>query len=230
MFWRFLKKLVSENPLVDKVFDTPSGSEAISLAREHKPDIVLLDIELAPEEGLNGIQVAKNIYDFSPETYFVFITGYSQYAVDSFAVHPYDYIIKPVKKEKFTELISSLAGKIKRGNGVRNSPEKMMIKVKNEILMITPGDILFIEKQDKFNLIHTGSNVYKIHQTLVELEDKLGDSFLRVHKSFIANLDKISRIREVSSRSYEIFFDEYNKVALMSRYKFEEHKHRFTPL
>lgn len=228
---RFLKKLLSENSLVDRVIDTPGGKEAISLSVKHKPDIVLLDIELAPEEELNGIQVAKNIYEFSPETYFVFITGYSQYAVESFAVHPYDYILKPVKKDKVNEIISSLAVKAKKRNGARSSPEKIMIKVKNEIIMIVPGHILFIEKQEKFNLIHTVNNVYKTnHQTLGELEDKLGGNFLRVHKSFIANLDKISRIREVSNRSYEIIFDGYDRVALMSRYKFEEHKHRFAPL
>ncbi|NLI11796.1 MAG: response regulator transcription factor, partial [Peptococcaceae bacterium] len=153
---RFLKKLVSENPFVGTVIDTPSSSEAISLAREHKPDVALLDIELAPEERLNGIQVAKNIYEFSPETFFVFITGYSQYAVESFAVHPYDYILKPVKKDKVNEVISSLASKIKKRNSVRNNPEKIMIRVKNEIFMMTPDDILFIEKQKKISLIHTG--------------------------------------------------------------------------
>lgn len=225
---RFLKKLVSENPFVDKVIDTPSGNEAISLARVHKPDVALLDIELAPEEGLNGIQVAKLIYNFNPETYFVFITGYSQYAVESFAVHPYDYILKPVKKDRVKELISNLADMVKRRNSARSSLEKIMLKVKNEIFMIAPGDILFIEKQGKFNLLHTGSNVYKTYQTLGELEDKLGDNFLRVHKSFIANMDKISRIREVSNRSYEIGFDGYDKTALMSRYKFDEHKRIFS--
>jgi len=228
---RFLKKLVSENPFVDQVVDTSSGNEAISLAREHKPNIALLDIELAPEEELNGIQVANNIYDFGPETFFVFTTGYSQYAVESFAVHPYDYILKPVKKDKVNEIISSLADKVKKRNGARSSPDKIMIKVKNEISMIAPGDILFIEKQDKFNLVHTVNNIYKTnHQTLGELEDKLGCIFLRVHKSFIANLDRISKIREVSNRSYEIYFNGYDKTALMSRYKFEEHKQRFTPL
>jgi len=73
---RFFKKLVSESPLVDKIVDTANGNEAISLALEHKPDIALLDIELSPEEGLNGIQVAKTIYNFSPETYFVFLVSF----------------------------------------------------------------------------------------------------------------------------------------------------------
>ena len=95
---RFLKKLVSENNFVNRVIDTPCGKEAINLARKYKPNIALLDIELAPEEELNGIQVAKTIYDFNPEIYFVFITGYTQYVIESFAVHPYDYILKPVNK------------------------------------------------------------------------------------------------------------------------------------
>jgi len=180
---RFFKKLISENPFVDKVIDTPSGKEAISLANEHKPKIVLLDIELAPEEGLNGIQVAKNIYDFTPETYFVFITGYSQYAVESFSVHPYDYILKPVKKDKVNEVISSVAAKIKKWDGARSGSERIMIKVNNDKFMIDPSDILLIEKQNKFSLIHTGSSVYKAYQTLGELEGKLGGNFLRVHKS-----------------------------------------------
>lgn len=224
---RFLKKLVSENPFVTQIIDTSSGNEAISLARKRKPSIALLDIELAPEEGLNGIQVAKDIYNFSPETYFVFITGYPQYAIESFAVHPYDYILKPVKKDRVNEVISSLADKVKRKKYARASPEKIMIKVRNEIFMIAPGDILFIEKQDKFSLIHTGSNVYKAHQTLGELEEKLGDNFLKVHRSFIVNLNKVIRIGEVSNRSYEIYFNGYDKTALMSRYKFKEHKCRF---
>lgn len=224
----FLKKLVSENPFVDKVIDTPSGNEAISIARSHKPDVALLDIELAPEEELNGIQVAKLIYNFNPETYFVFITGYSQYAVESFAVHPYDYILKPVKKDKINEIIRSLAGKIKKR--ARSSPEKIIFKVKNEIFMVDPDDIIFIEKQNKFILIHTSSNVFKMFQALGEFEEKLGGNFLRVHKSFIANIDKISRIKEVSNRSYEVHFSGYSKAALMSRYRFDEHKHRFTPL
>ncbi|MTI85498.1 MAG: response regulator transcription factor [Firmicutes bacterium] len=121
---RFLKKLVSENNFVNRVIDTPCGKEAINLAKKHNPSIALLDIELAPEEELNGIQVAKTIYGFNPETYFVFITGYAQYAIESFAVHPYDYILKPVKKDKVDEIISSLAGKVKKRMMLGAVPKK----------------------------------------------------------------------------------------------------------
>jgi two-component system LytT family response regulator len=226
---RFLKKLVMEHPLVDNVIDTPSGKEAVRLAKEAKPDIALLDIELTPEENVNGIEVAKLIGIFSPETHFVFITGYSKYAIESFAVHPYDYLLKPINKSKVLETIGNLAGKSESKTVNKRNINRIPVKVNNEIFLINSTDILFVEKLEKRTLIHTVSNVYKISQTLNELENKLEDSFLRVHKSFIVNLDKISKIKEVSSRSYEISFENSKKVALMSRYKFEEYKDRFMP-
>ncbi|MBA1335195.1 MAG: hypothetical protein HPY66_0817 [Firmicutes bacterium] len=64
---------------------------------------------------------------------------------------------------------------------------------------------------------------------LNELEGILPQNFLRVHKSFIVNTDKIKKIREVSRRSYEIEFYNYNKTAHMSRYKYKEHKELFSP-
>lgn len=228
---RFIKKLVLEHPLVETVWDTPSGKEAVRLAQEAKPDIALLDIELSPEEKLNGIDVAKLINTFSPETHFVFITGYSKYAIDSFAVHPYDYILKPIKQEKVMEIIGNLAAKLtnRPAASAKKSPAKIAVKVNNEILLIKLSDILFIEKLEGRTQIHTNLSVYKIAQNLNELETKLEPNFLRVHKSFIVNLDKISKIKEISSRSYEIGFDKCPKVALMSRYKFEEHRDKFTP-
>ena len=75
--------------------DTGCGSEAIELARINNFNLIILDIELN-EDDINGLEVAKTIYAFNQEAYMVFVTAYSRYAVDSFAVHPYDYIIKPI--------------------------------------------------------------------------------------------------------------------------------------
>ncbi|MCG8402354.1 MAG: LytTR family DNA-binding domain-containing protein [Firmicutes bacterium] len=225
--------MVSKNPLVDRVLDASSGKEAISLARKYKPNIAILDIELAPKEKLNGIEVAKTIYDFSSETYFIFITAYFEYVLESFVVHPYDYIVKPVDKDKLIENINKLVSLIKKNNGVGGAPERVMLKVKNEFnetVMLSLDNILFIEKQNKLSLVYSTRGINKTYKTLRELEDKLGENFLRVHNSFIVNLDKISRIRDVGNRSYEIDFNGYDQVALMSRYKFKEHKHKFAPL
>lgn len=225
---RCFKKLLSGNHFISRVIDTSSGTEAICLVEKHKPDAAFLNIKLAPEERLSGIAVAKKMLELNPDMFFVFITEYPQYAIDSFVVHPYDYILKPVKKIRIEETINNLAQEVKKKNIAIKNLQKINIKTKEGIYIIRLDDIIFIEKQNRLNIIHTRTNIYEVHQTLRALMEKLGPNFLRVHQSFIANINRISNIRETSKRSYEIEFKDYDKVALMSRYKFKEHKHIFT--
>ncbi len=223
-----LKKIAYGNHLVDMVIDTHHAKEAIRLAKEHKPDIILLDIGLEGE-GLNGIEAAKRIDELNPGTYFVFITGHSEYVFESFQVHPYEYILKPFTEERVKKVISSLADRIAKGNNYITNQENIVIKTKDEICFIRQDDVIFAEKQDKYTLIHTKDNILKTDKTLNEFEERLGKNFFRVHKSFIVNFNKVKMIKEVSTRSYEIEFYGYDKNALMSRYKFEKYKDIFIP-
>ena len=129
---KFLKKLIEQSELVEWVFDAASGREALDLFALHKPDIAIMDIELGADQELNGIEVARQIYSLAPQTYFVFLTGYSRYAIDSFCVHPYDYILKPVKQNRVREVIDILAAKVQ----MRLNDEKIVIKLKKETLLL----------------------------------------------------------------------------------------------
>ncbi|MBA1335364.1 MAG: Response regulator receiver protein [Firmicutes bacterium] len=225
----YLKGLVAKNPLVSRVIDVSSGSEAVRAAKEHLPDIALLDIELDTGEGINGIDVARMIRGITPRTYFVFITGYAKYALDSFSVHPYDYILKPVKTERVMEVISTLAAKILQDRDMDSGIDKITIRTGDEIIFLRAEEILFIERQGKQTLVHMINNIHEIDMFLNELEGILPPNFLRTHKSFIVNADKIKRIREVSRRSYEIEFYDYKRKAHMSRYKYKEYKELLFP-
>ncbi|HCF50236.1 MAG TPA: hypothetical protein DER60_08140 [Syntrophomonas sp.] len=101
----FLEAFVGNHFMVDAVFSVNNSQDAIKAAKKHMPDIALLDIELKPEDRFDGIQTAEMISSVSPNTVFVFITGYSKYALDSFMVHPYDYLLKPINKDKLAEII-----------------------------------------------------------------------------------------------------------------------------
>ncbi|MTI71407.1 MAG: response regulator transcription factor [Firmicutes bacterium] len=219
---RFIKKIVSESPLIKKVYETSSGNDAINYANEYRPDVALLDIELDENENLNGLEVAKLIKNVSPKTKFVFLTGYSKYALESFEVHPYDYILKPINIGKLRETLSNLAKNI---TGKCNKDDiKLIIKTGKEIYFIAYEDIIFIEKNDKKILVHEKSNQYETRGTLKQLEKELDENFIRVHKSFIVNKNRIKNIKELVSRSYEIRFHGISKKALMSRNRFEEIK------
>ncbi|MCF6097741.1 LytTR family DNA-binding domain-containing protein [Thermovorax subterraneus] len=224
-----LKELVSTNPLVSKIFDVSSTSEAVSIAEKRSFDIALIYIELEAEEGLDGIYIAKIMQKLNPKTYIVFLLGYPQYTIDSFQVTPDDFILKPFIRERIKEIISTLATKVvMKGENLLKSSYRIRLKMGNEILFLKPNDVIFIERQGKTTLIHTKESIYKIDKLLIELEKVLPANFVRVHRSFIINIDKIKRVKEVSRRSYEIDFYGYTKTAQMSRYKFEEYKDIFS--
>lgn len=220
----FLKKLLLGIPVVNEVFATSDGKEAIQLTREHNPDLVLLDIELNNDD-INGLAVARNIYSLYPETGFIFVTAYSKYAVDSFEVHPYDYILKPIKITRFIEVIENFANRA--GEDETLKEQTLVIKLKNEVIHIRKKEIVFIEVHNNISFIHTREEVFKAQQALGEFEEILDEDFLRVHKSFIVRLDQIKKIRQVFDRSYEIEFFDYPQKALMSRYKYREYKKQF---
>lgn len=220
---QFIKQLLDEIPAVDEVWTTASGEETIMLVKRHQPQLVLLDIELNGDE-LNGLQVARNIYSFNKEVYIVFITGYAQYAIDSFEVHPYNYILKPIKISRFRETIEEVADRLKSGNN--NLNDMLIVKNKNGIYHLYKERIKFIEIHNNLALIHSADGIFESHLTLAEFEEILDSRFLRVHKSFIVNLGQVKQTRGIFDRSYEIEFYDYEPKALMSRYKYPEYKKR----
>lgn len=226
---RFLEKLIAEHVKVEQVAGTSSSQEAIRLAGELTPDLAFLDIELSPEDHMNGIDVARAINTVSPRTEFIFVTGYAKYAVDSFTVHPYDYLLKPIKREKVMQVISSLDAEIEAVNLHKSYNDRLVIKSADSIVFLNIEDILFIEKQGKKAFIHTIGGVNESNCIFNELESLLGPNFLRVHKSYVVNMNKVSHIKDAGNQSYTIHFEGYKDVAIMSRNRFRVHIDRFTP-
>lgn len=217
---RFFKKLLLENPQVTKVYDTSSGSQAQMIAKQHRPHIAMLDIELGADEPANGLEIAKSISHELPEVYFIFVTGYAQYAIDAFAVHPFDYILKPVKKGKIFETINKIADKIKKDK----KPLKIILEYKGQTAIIDSTEILFIEKSEKNIIVHTQERAYTTKDSISGWRQRLDGNFIKVHQSFIVNKAKISNITKLENRSFEIEFLGYQKKARMSRYQYEDIK------
>jgi two-component system LytT family response regulator len=178
---------------------------------------------------MNGLEVAKVISNLLPDTFFVFVTGYTKYAVDSFAVHPFDYIIKPVNKDRISEVITKIAKRLNNST-ISKKANMLTLKNKDETYFVHPRDIIFFERQSRDTLVHTKHGVFTINENLTDLETNLFDNFLRVHQSFLINLNKVKMIKNLTNRSYEIEFVGYNKKAFLSRYKYDEFKEKFAPL
>ncbi|MDD4568787.1 MAG: LytTR family DNA-binding domain-containing protein [Tepidanaerobacteraceae bacterium] len=218
-------KLLKENSLVEEIFPTCSGNAAVEIIKKQIPHILLLDIDLP---DIDGIEVAKIARAFDPQSSIVFITGYPDYAQESFIVHPYDYILKPIDIDRFNRTINNLIVKCESNmlNNKLKSARKLPVRVKNRVLFLNMDDIIFIEKNGKDTTIHTRRGLFMCNENLKSIESDLGCNFYRTHKSYIINIGIIEWIESLGD-SYEISFYNYDKKAYMSKGKYQFIKDRF---
>jgi two-component system LytT family response regulator len=212
-------KLLEVNPLIDEIYRAGTGNEAVRIIKEKSPDILILDIDLPDTDG---IQVAKIACDLNPKVSVAFVTGYPDFAAQSFVVHPYDYIIKPIDVERFLDTVNKLATKLEC-DILKNKLKltgKFPLKTEDGIMFLNLDDVIFIEKNGKETIIHTKSGMHKCNCNLKDLESNLNEEFYRVHKSFIVNVTMIERIKNIGE-SYVITFHDNDKIALMSKSRFQ---------
>lgn len=220
----FFIMLLHDVPGVTNVMDTSSSKDAINLAQYHHPDLILLDIELINDD-LNGMEVAKQIYSFDQEAYLVFLTAHSQYAISSFAVHPYSYILKPIVIEEFKAIVKEIADKIKEKD--MQSDHALVVAFGHKRDFILKDDIAFISVSGKQTIINAKTGQWATYKPLEELEKQLNHDFVRVHRSFLVNIKQVKTIKEVYDRTYEIELRDYPQKIPISRNAYRKYKHRF---
>ncbi len=125
--------------------------------------------------------------------------------------------------------LNELKNDINSEKDILTSSDKIIIQNKSETIFIPLDEIIFIETENRGTTIHCKNKVYTNHQTLSKLEKQLDNNFIKTHKSYIVNKNKIRKIKEVADLSYEVQFIETDKTALMSRYKFKELKKYLNP-
>lgn len=183
-----------------------TGEKAIELASSVNPDIIFMDIMLKGD--MNGIEAAEHIKN-EFKIPIIFLTAYADSATLSKAkiTEPYGYIIKPFKE---IDLHTSIEMAIyKHGKEQEALKERdllnsiienkdinsIFIKVNSKLIKINKSSIYYIEALKDYVVIHTQDSRYTIHSTMKDIEIKMGlDEFIRVHRSFIVRLDKISSI------------------------------------
>ena len=204
-----LRSLLRDRGDVNVIGECGDGRSAIDQIRKLTPELVLLDIQM-PE--LDGLEVIREVGPREMPAV-VFVTAYDEHALAAFEVHAFDYILKPVSRQRFTQAIDRVVGLI-RTDVTSERPERPLealieamrseqtaldriaVKADGRVVFIRVNDIDWIEADDDLVRIHTGKLVHAHRSTLTHLEERLPASkFLRVHRSTLVNVDRIREIQ-----------------------------------
>lgn len=204
-----LRELLSRMPGVRVVAECANGFEALRAAAEETPDAVFLDIEMPK---LDGFEVME-LLDSSIAV--VFVTAYDQYAVRAFEVQAVDYVLKPFREERLRDALA----RARERTTSRRRPDlarlaaalrppgtfatRIAVKDGGAVVLIPAAKLDYAEARDDSVALKAEGKIYQKAQTLASLEEALDPArFLRVHRSYVLNLDRLRRIEAYSKNSH----------------------------
>jgi two-component system response regulator LytT len=225
----FLLKNVDE---VEVVAQGKNGVEAVSLIREHNPDLVFLDVQMP---GLDGFGVIKKLLDRKvalPKI--IFATAFDQYAVKAFEVNAIDYLLKPFDKKRVAQSVQKARAKIDASGSssekldtlVRmlesqkpQQTSKVLLKAAGRLFLVNQKDICFASIEDGIiSVVTSGPNGMEGQsncRTLEELLDSLDPHmFWRAHRSYLVNINRIKEVVPWFKSSYQLRLDDKKQTEI----------------
>jgi DNA-binding LytR/AlgR family response regulator len=191
-----IQMLIDQTDNLDLMGSFNSSNSAAKFMASNVVDLVFLDIQMP---GINGIEFAKSI---PKETFVIFTTAFSEFATDSYEVDAIDYLIKPVKLERFQKAVdkAQVYFKLFKADHSSNNIEKItddhfFVKADRKIFKIYFKDILFIEGLKDYVVMHTENQKVITAMNIKTIHEQLPKSmFVRVSKSYIINAKKIDSV------------------------------------
>lgn len=189
-----------------------NGFEGIKSINEYKPDLIFLDIQMPK---LNGFEMLELIDE---ELNIIFSTAYDQYALKAFEVNAVDYLLKPFSRERFDEAVKRVLERIEKAEPIIQKPKelagkfvseneilKRIVVKKNQKIEIVPVEqILYLEAQDDYVKIVTKDSSALKQNRMKFFEEHLPDSFVRIHRSYLVNLNYIKQIDLIGKDSHAV--------------------------
>jgi two-component system, LytTR family, response regulator len=215
---------INQTPLLHLVAATTNPMEALQIIATQKVDLVFLDIQM-PE--LSGIDFARAIHG---KCKVILTTAYSEFALEGYDLDVVDYLLKPIRLPRFLAAVQKAAKALQEPTVEtgKPAPEDDYIFVKTEskgkLLKINLADIDYIEGMKNYVAIFCGGKKTLVYTSMKEMEERLpGRQFIRVHKSFIISIDRITGIEGnrvlLKGISAEILIGENYKAHLMEMVK-----------
>jgi two-component system, LytTR family, response regulator len=202
-----VRELLGAHPEIEVVAECANGVEAVKAVAEHKPNLIFLDVQMPK---LTGFDVLELIGTDVPV---IFVTAFDQFAMRAFEVHAVDYLLKPIGKERFEAALerakSRLGEKMPKAEDLAATArppqqylERIVVKDGTRVTLIPVGKLDYAEAQDDYVALASQGKKHLKQQTITGLEACLNPAFfVRIHRSYIVNLERVTRIEPYGKES-----------------------------
>jgi len=195
-----VKEYLSGQDQIEVVQECNDGFDGVKAIMHHKPHLVFLDIQMPKINGFEMLELLEE----KPSV--IFTTAFDEYAIKAFETHAVDYLLKPFTKERFDKALDKFYSQapvqkknteelLQSVNHLPSQSERIVVKTAGKIKIIPIPDIQFLEAADDYVKVHTKDGSYLKNKTMGFFENTLPqDLFVRTHRSYILNVQEITRI------------------------------------
>ncbi|WES96108.1 LytTR family DNA-binding domain-containing protein [Chryseobacterium arthrosphaerae] len=207
-----LERYVEQVPFLELVFSTENPILALEYIQNHPSDLIFLDIQMPELTGINFMKIVGDRQKY------ILTTAYSEYALEGYEHHIVDYLLKPVSFERFQK---SIVKARERFSFQPTENTHFFVKSSGRQHRIGFHEIFYIESIKDYVNIRTETEEYIVLDTLKSMESQLPERFIRIHKSFIINLDKVKSIgaRKVILTDVEVPIGDSYRSKLLEKLK-----------
>jgi two-component system, LytTR family, response regulator len=176
-----IKRYLQDYPFLEACGEAEDIEEAAALISEHRPDLIFLDIQMPGGSGFDLLESLEQV----PEV--IFVTAFDQYAVKAFETNAMDYLVKPIRLERFTKAIEKVMQKFRQDDQAQD--QKIFVKEGDRMYLVEVNDIYRIESSGNYARIYTDHHKLLIKRSLNQLEKTLNpQQFFRINRNEIIQL------------------------------------------
>ncbi|WP_324670943.1 LytTR family DNA-binding domain-containing protein [Hymenobacter sp. GOD-10R] len=227
---RLLRELLTDFPRVEVTGECTNGREALEALQANTYDLAFLDVQMP---DLDGVQVLRQLIEAGQRLpLIVFTTAYDQYAVQAFALHAVDYLLKPIDPDRFADCLASVQQRLAQqqshavsthlasllgawpvataapvasdsASEVPEYQDRFLIRTTERNFFVPAAEVLYLEATGSVVTLHTLAEPYTLRTPLTQLESRLDPAtFLRIHRSCIINVDHIREFKHWAHGEY----------------------------
>ena len=229
---RKILRLLREESAVEIAGEADNGEAAIVAIKQHRPDLVFLDVQMP---GLDGFGVIRSLNAAKiPLPQVIFVTAHDRFALRAFEVHAFDYLLKPVSEERFREALcrarvqheqsadgfaSRLGAMLEQLQRERSLPDRLLIQEDSRAIFVPVMDISWIEADRNYVLLHCGKKTHTLRSTLDALQNTLDPKlFVRINRGTLVRLEAVRELLPWFHGEYKVVLHDNTELRWSRRY------------